>query len=690
MNRTVTEAAGDAISKPEPRSNSNKMASGLNHDERGGIESRRPNQRPHAQPRSLGEALRQAGASLDVSGSGIDTSSEEDYDENVRPSYTCPSETQSPTQKLDHDDQGQRGQISEQAQDQEPLRRRKPHKADRDTSALDASFVRNGSAFRIYTENNKSLQESLERSPESAKTTDQMGKQRRKFRDYLFTHQFSAFDAHNPAAVNSPFRGFYTLFWLAVTLFMLKISVTNWMVHGTPFGSNEIMKIMFHRDVLVLLFSDGTMCGLTAVSWVIQKLVYYRVLDWDRSGWILQNIWQMLFMAGVISWTHVRDWPWTHTVFFVLHGLVMLMKQHSYAFYNGYLSTVYTKRLFLLSKLEQLEKVRPSNDASSSVPTVSSLSTSHLGVPPSATQRRHSLSQVPSSEEADVDKIVDAIASGEPLEAEQIRLFERIIKWEVDALADELRGTASDSEKAYPHNLTLVGHYQWNVLPTLVYELEYPRSDTISWRYVAEKLVAVVGVLFAMNSVAQYSIYPVVMKTVQMKEDGLTLSARFQEFPLLLLDLIFPFMMEYLLVWYLIWETILNILAELTHFADRSFYDAWWNSVSWDQFARDWNRPVHVFLLRHVYHSSISTLKVNKHTATLITFFLSACVHELVMWCLFNKLRGYLLILQMCQLPLVRLSRTKWLKGRKTLGNLIFWLGIFTGPSLLCSLYLIL
>ena len=101
-------------------------------------------------------------------------------------------------------------------------------------------------------------------------------------------------------------------------------------------------------------------------------------------------------------------------------------------------------------------------------------------------------------------------------------------------------------------------------------------------------------------------------------------------------------------------------------------------------------------------------MKVNKHTATLITFFLSACVHELIMWCLFKKLRGYLLILQMCQLPvrpgvalaeesaanvdtkLVRLSRTRWLRGRKTLGNFIFWLGIFTGPSLLCSLYLIL
>lgn len=32
------------------------------------------------------------------------------------------------------------------------------------------------------------------------------------------------------------------------------------------------------------------------------------------------------------------------------------------------------------------------------------------------------------------------------------------------------------------------------------------------------------------------------------------------------------------MAWYLIWETVLNTLAELTYFADRSFYDAWWNS----------------------------------------------------------------------------------------------------------------
>jgi len=29
-------------------------------------------------------------------------------------------------------------------------------------------------------------------------------------------------------------------------------------------------------------------------------------------------------------------------------------------------------------------------------------------------------------------------------------------------------------------------------------------------------------------------------------------------------------------------------------FADREFYQDWWNSTSWDQFSRKWNKPVHV------------------------------------------------------------------------------------------------
>lgn len=98
---------------------------------------------------------------------------------------------------------------------------------------------------------------------------------------------------------------------------------------------------------------------------------------------------------------------------------------------------------------------------------------------------------------------------------------------------------------------------------------------------------------------------------------------------------------------------------------------------------------MHNFLLRHVYHSSISAFHISKSTATFVTFLLSALVHELLMFCLFKKVRGYLFATQLLQLPLAMLSRTKFLKGRNVLGNVIFWFGLFIGPSFITALYLI-
>lgn len=138
--------------------------------------------------------------------------------------------------------------------------------------------------------------------------------------------------------------------------------------------------------------------------------------------------------------------------------------------------------------------------------------------------------------------------SGEPLDLDQIQTFERIIKWEIDALADDLKGKSTSSTTAYPNNLTVKNHYEWILLPTLVYELEYPRSDTLDWGYVAEKSVAVMGILLIMNLCSQEYIYPIVIRTIEMKEAGLPLIERLKSFPQILSDLIFPFMLEYMMV----------------------------------------------------------------------------------------------------------------------------------------------
>lgn len=262
------------------------------------------------------------------------------------------------------------------------------------------------------------------------------------------------------------------------------------------------------------------------------------------------KLWQAFFITGTVKWTIYRNWPWTHTVFFVLHALVMLMKQHSYAFYNGHLSTIYRRRQLLLEKLKKLEFIDCTGDSTRQ-----------------SSEYSNSPSSTPSSvgSHPDLDTVSHAIDAAKSLDHKQVSLFERVIKDEVDSLGDELKGTASQSSKAYPHNLTFMRHYEWIPLPTVVYELEYPRLERINWAYVAEKLAAMVGIIFVMIQVSQQYICmsslnatrsqlltqsqdPVVAITIEMRDNNMPLAARFKEFPWLLGDLLFPFMMEYL-VW---------------------------------------------------------------------------------------------------------------------------------------------
>ncbi|PWW77188.1 hypothetical protein C7212DRAFT_362840 [Tuber magnatum] len=416
----------------------------------------------------------------------------------------------------------------------------------------------------------------------------------------------------------------------------------------------------------------------------LQKAIAKDRISWERTGWILQMVWEAVYLGVVIEYTLWKDWPWIQTVFIVLHCLVSLMKQHSHAFYNGHLSGVHKRLQSLERKLAELKALDTSE--------------------PNA---RHLVRT--GSADSGVD-IREASEEKEELDSVQVEDFERVIVEEVAACKGELSSHVEDGDGpavVYPHNLTWWNYFEYIHFPTcvpsshihsliypktngnsVIYELAYPRTTTINWHYVLEKTTATFGVLGIMIVVSQHLILPVVLQTHALRL--LPLSSRLQAFPYILLDLVFPFMIEYLMVWYLIWELILNVLAELTFFADHGFYGPWWNSATWGAFARDWNTPVHNFLHRHVYHSSISAWHVSRGTAAVITFLLSALVHELVMWSLFKRLRGYLFFMMMLQIPLVNAGRTGWLKGRETLGNVLFWWGVYTAPSLLCSLYLII
>jgi sterol O-acyltransferase len=125
-----------------------------------------------------------------------------------------------------------------------------------------------------------------------------------------------------------------------------------------------------------------------------------------------------------------------------------------------------------------------------------------------------------------------------------------------------------------------------------------------------------------------------------------------------------------------------------TGFADRHFYSDWWNSCDWLEFSREWNVPVHHFFRRHVYSASLTVM--SRPAATVITFVISALAHELVMGCITKKLRGYGAVALLLQMPIVMAQRSRWMKGRDLLNNVLFWMSMISGLSIMCALYVLL
>lgn len=132
-------------------------------------------------------------------------------------------------------------------------------------------------------------------------------KARRRFRDLVFTRQFTTFDRQNSSPSQSAFFGFFTLFWIAMVLLFVQFSMHNYRDYGSILGTNQIAKMMFSHDLFVLGITDGVMCASCLVTMGLQVLVQKGWLHWERGGWIVQNVWQAIYLGAIVLWTYYRE-----------------------------------------------------------------------------------------------------------------------------------------------------------------------------------------------------------------------------------------------------------------------------------------------------------------------------------------------------------------------------------------------
>ena len=110
----------------------------------------------------------------------------------------------------------------------------------------------------------------------------------------------SHFDRFNETSAQDTFRGFYTLFWLAMAFYILRTGVAYYDDHGYWLGWQ--FGDMITKDGLVLLASDAVMVGSTFLAFPYVKLLQKGWLPYYQVGHYLQHILQTTFLCMSISW----------------------------------------------------------------------------------------------------------------------------------------------------------------------------------------------------------------------------------------------------------------------------------------------------------------------------------------------------------------------------------------------------
>jgi len=228
----------------------------------------------------------------------------------------------------------------------------------------------------------------------------------------------------------------------------------------------------------------------------------------------------------------------------------------------------------------------------------------------------------------------------------------------------------------YPHNITADDFTHFLIAPTLVYWFEYPRNDKIRPQLLATKAgLAAVG-LIALYLIVSDFILPI----INLGQSISYLQA--------LIMLTIPILIAALTAFFVIWEGILNSIAEVTRFGDREFYGDWWNANSYEEFFRKWNKIFHEFLFRHVYCEAAFKFEFSKPLTLLATIVFSAQLHQFIISMMSRTAGIFVVVFGVAQLFISRVLHFTMNQSGKNGKNITFWLTMIIGLPLIFIHYL--
>lgn len=230
----------------------------------------------------------------------------------------------------------------------------------------------------------------------------------------------------------------------------------------------------------------------------------------------------------------------------------------------------------------------------------------------------------------------------------------------------------------YPVNVTIGNMLTYMSFPTLCYELEHARTRRIRKRFLFKRIVELIILSQLDMALVQQWIVPTVNNSL-LPFRQMNFSHMLER----LLKLAIPNHVIWLIWFYLFFHSLLNIIAELTRFADREFYRDWWNSESVNYFWSNWNIPVHKWCARHLYVPLLA-LGLSKCQASVAVFFVSAFFHEYLVSVPLKMFRMWAFTGMLIQLPWARFVSSYF---NNHFANVAVWVSLIIGQPLCILMY---
>ncbi|XP_075405223.1 diacylglycerol O-acyltransferase 1 [Tenrec ecaudatus] len=243
---------------------------------------------------------------------------------------------------------------------------------------------------------------------------------------------------------------------------------------------------------------------------------------------------------------------------------------------------------------------------------------------------------------------------------------------------ERANGAAEQPAVSYPDNLTHGDLYYFLFAPTLCYELNFPRSPRIRKRFLLRRLLEMLFLTQLQVGLIQQWIVPTIQNSMKPFKD-----MDYSRIVERLLKLAVPNHLIWLLFFYWLFHSCLNVVAELMRFGDREFYRDWWNSESVSYFWQNWNIPVHKWCIRHFYKPMIRSGS-SKWTARMGVFLASAFFHEYLVSVPLRMFRLWAFTGMMAQVPLAWLT-SHFIMGKY--GNAVVWLTLIIGQPVAVLMY---